>query len=1170
MARKVVVNCKNQPNRLFKIKSAICANPLPQVFQADLTKASKILNKIFGGNKDNSDSPSLMKEVDRALPVVRWTKCHKFPSSFSIYLLCVPAKEEPPLLEMVKKGLGNDKVPFITSFWQTFFYMPDRMQKYYIAEVKVFVEDVLAFDEIKGRLPLLAKEIIACLSYKSSVRQFLEANTLSFGHKMEKVHGELVRLLAKFPRDFDPSLFQELSQFHALAPQEIKEGRPSRHLLRLICSLFFIRKQILRDLALFPQKRHLHMRLIPTILRSPFGTSSIMGMVIGVSLFDKYELLEDGHVLSALQKLVPGAGVVKGSYYQYQPLQEPFRLLYLEIEKKNGGYFSFQETKLLRTTLADELKKRVAQLVPSIFMIRNEEEVLKNILLLSKELRFVHDLPQVMILFDHHQSKEATFTVILVRFIQSGQPSVEEYLKNRKGKIRALCDRIQIVGYLDQIYAKEASVFRVVLPEDPSILRQDSSLNLFLARQKVITFLTDSLGEVRDYNGGMLVKQRERLLQLKELFRLTAAKDPELLEAFFYSITPIEKQSILPLTCLETLFSLFLQTINTVLSKKEDYALKIEKGHHGLFAMIRAMDNSYVNMIEETLEKRGFTLKMLVATSFSQEGSYCRGYFYESFNDSECASFGQALVVGMTRWQEKMAQAQILRLSFLGLPLSIDPRIGGDDYSHLVLRMLYDGLMRLGKDGKPHCAVAKSVEISEDGKQYLFTLRDSVWSNGEKLTAYDFEYSWKTILSADFHTPFAYMFNPIKNAQAVKKGLMPISAAGVHALDADHLQVDLEHPAPYFLELTAHTLYSPINRAIDQVHLHWPMQEGENYVCNGPFILKKQDSKLGFELLKNPNYWEKEAVHLDRICITRNHAKTAKEMFNYDQNDWLGEPLHPWEEIFNEETPKKELLENFPVKGKLSVYWYEFNTKRFPFCNVKLRKAFAIAINRQQILDTLNYSAHPAFTPVPLSHSQFSDVPCIDGDVEYARQLFEEGLKELNLDRRDFPIYTLNFSETRIRREMAYLVVQQWEEAFGVKGRIEGYHWDELYPKNLKGDFQICGVVWSSWINDPIYTLQNFRTGSGGINSTGWNNPQFVELLDAAEQESDPANRIKTYGLAEKILIDEMPVIPLFYEYLHSMHKEHLKEVVGLETGNIDFKWAHISREKRNLDSNTK
>ena len=558
-------------------------------------------------------------------------------------------------------------------------------------------------------------------------------------------------------------------------------------------------------------------------------------------------------------------------------------------------------------------------------------------------------------------------------------------------------------------------------------------------------------------------------------------------------------------------------------------------------------------MGEEISQLYNFS-KSLIKAQIKHQGTIIQAYIYETTSSGQVRDFQAKINAGIKSWLNKVRSQQELRLSFADLPQSLDPRIGGDDYSSSLMKMLFEGLTRVDRNSKPALALAKSIDISPDQKRYTFKLRPSFWSDGTSVTAYDFEYAWKKILSPSFYTPFAYFFHPIKNARSVKKGEMKIDEVGIQVIDDMTIVVELENPTPEFLEQTAHALYSPINRKHDRLHPNWVQDLGDGYVCNGPMKLKQSFPNRGHEFIKNPHYWEASSVKLDRITITKNTPETAFEMFNNDEIDWLGHPMRPWESYYS--SCSKEINHT----KSLGTHWCVFNTQRYPFDHLKMRQAFSHAIDRTKIIPKLTNVPGLAASPLPLIHSSFTDDNLVHGDRQLAVQLFEEALDEIGLSKDHFPVITFIYATgSRNRKTVAQELARQWEEVLGIQCRLEVLQFHNLFPKMLKGDFQIGTINWKSWITNAFYTLNAFEYRSNRVNFSKWEHEEYKKLLKQAQREIIEDKRAYLLEKAEQLLIKECPVLPIHQEQYNFIHKKQLVDAFCSDAGNIDFKWASIA-----------
>ena len=862
----------------------------------------KILEEAIPKELCFEDERDFFAWVQDFFPVIKANVPDTAPEIFSLFFFCQASKlykTETLLGQFLQSRLIPNKEISILSSQHLYFHFENLANEGFLGmRVQILIEDAMQLNHFKNNMPQLSQELRQAMRAPHLARSFLEAKSLSDDLKTTLIFQDLANLLKKFPHLFDQTIFMELKRFLALSSKEFLESRSSRHLAKILAAHHMKRKFIARSVALFPNERHLRVRLAQTRLQFLFGTKSVVGLMIGVCLLDRNEFFEEKHILLAVQKIIPQVQSVKGSFYVYQAPHDMIRTLYLEIEKRNGEPINMHERGMLKRLLPNELKASVEKLIPAVFMMRNEEEIMKNILILSQELKYFSDLPQVMITLEQQSGSDLVFTIVLVRLLHKHAKSLDQLFREGDESADFQIDRVQIVGYLRKKYPKEANTFRLRIPKESSLLRADSSVNFYLARQNVMQILNKAVGEVRDYNGGMILQQVEQFSQLKEAFPVTSLHHPDLLENFFYALTPIEIQATLPLEQLQTLFRLLLEAISEELPKRESYILKSEKRGDNTFVLIRAREVSYREYIQRSLNALELFPKSLCSTHVDIQGSYCSGFIYDCSDVERQHKFLDMIKLALSSWQDKICSQQILRLSYLYFPISLDPRIGGDEDSERLIELLFEGLMRVGSDGKPACALAKTYEISADKRLYTFHLRESFWTNGDPVTAFDFEYAWKKILSPDFSTTFAYLFYPIKNAKNAKEGSVLLADVGVKALNESTLEVELENPAPYFLELVALTLYAPVNHQIDKIHPNWSDQEGRGYVCNGPFQLKKRSTARGYELIKNPFYWDKGRVSLDQVLMTQNDNYTALQMFKNDEIDWLGRPLRAWDPSF--------------------------------------------------------------------------------------------------------------------------------------------------------------------------------------------------------------------------------------------------------------------------------
>ena len=329
----------------------------------------------------------------------------------------------------------------------------------------------------------------------------------------------------------------------------------------------------------------------------------VLGVLVGLNFLKEHEVFEKKHLLNALSLFFPDVYPIKESFFVDKGGDNSAQIVYLEVAKKSGNNFTFDEISRLKRELPGEVKAHIEQLMHRVFMPRNEEEIARNILVLSKQLKFVNDIPQVIVNFDEQNYKELAFTVILLRVLKPSMPTIQEMFKQGKMDLRIAVDRVKRVGILRRKYLKEANVFKIFLPGQDYV-RKDHSVDLNKARIDVINNLNKVFTEVRDYNGGMIFKQNEALNGLKNSLGRGLEQNEFLLEKFFYAIRPVEMSIIASVFSLKCMFLMLVNAIKreeTRIKKYNDYLFKKES--KAVYTVIPVYDNSRKRHLKETISK---------------------------------------------------------------------------------------------------------------------------------------------------------------------------------------------------------------------------------------------------------------------------------------------------------------------------------------------------------------------------------------------------------------------------------------------------------------------------------------------------------------------------------------------------------------------------------------
>lgn len=497
---------------------------------------------------------------------------------------------------------------------------------------------------------------------------------------------------------------------------------------------------------------------------------------------------------------------------------------------------------------------------------------------------------------------------------------------------------------------------------------------------------------------------------------------------------------------------------------------------------------------------------------------------------------------------------QEMKVNMGAEPSTIDPGLAEDLPSMAIARAAFDGLLRVGVDGQVKESVADKYEVSPDGLTYTFHLRDTKWSNGDPVTAQDFEYAWKRVLNPETASGYAYQLYYLKNGEAYNSSKAKAEDVGVKATDDKTLVVSLENPAPFFPQLVSTVTFLPVNKKVVEANKEWA-GEPANYVGNGPFVLKTWEHKSVIVLEKNEQYWDKDNVKLSKLTLNMiEDANTELAMFDKGDFDWAGSPLG--------DLPL-DAMGALNDSGKLQTqatagtYWYIFNTTKPPFTNKKIREAFSYAVNRKEIVDNVvQFKSTVATGILPTTMSLKPEGYFKDGDVEAAKKLLDEGMKELGITK--LPELTISYSTSEVHQRIATVIQDQWRKAFSIEVKLVNKE-NKVHRTDMKeGNFQIGRGSWIGDFNDPINFLEVFK---GGLNTSKWDNKGYLDLLAQSAKEGDVAKRNEILKKADALVMDEMPALPIYYYTYAWVKQDTVKDVVIDALGFIDFKYA--SNEKK-------
>ncbi len=521
-----------------------------------------------------------------SLPIVKKVQWERSSLHGAVLLICkYQSGAEKFFYEMMARWLLPGRRLKIHSFLYSQFRMPEFSDVLYACcELSFVVENEFDWDLITRSFPVLDAEVrIGVLSFYQATR-ILEMKGLSSSEKTALIQERISSLVQHHPESFDSDVFSQMQHFLVTSREEFKQVHEYEHMSRIVYVFYLFHRSLKLEAERSQEKRHVLLKLSKARLHLAFGVKKVLAVFIGLNFLKNYELFEERHLLKAIRGLLPNAKAIEGSWFVSQSYDGKTQASYLEVEKEDGSSFTLAETFRLRKYLARDLKNNVEKLMPALFMPRNEEEVMKYIITLSQELKYIRDIPQVIISFEEQTDMELTFTVIVLRLLPSDPVSLLDLHKRLHGRYKFIEDRVKIVGVLRKKYQKEATVFRLKLAK-LLFTREDHSVDLLKARQEVVKELQRIIGEFRDYNGGMISKQNEMLLSLKHLVKQEGWQNELVLENFFHSIVPVEMRSLVPPPLLKTMFFMFVE-MSEKKHAHQDFEYAIEESSSVLSVMI--------------------------------------------------------------------------------------------------------------------------------------------------------------------------------------------------------------------------------------------------------------------------------------------------------------------------------------------------------------------------------------------------------------------------------------------------------------------------------------------------------------------------------------------------------------------------------------------------------
>lgn len=502
---------------------------------------------------------------------------------------------------------------------------------------------------------------------------------------------------------------------------------------------------------------------------------------------------------------------------------------------------------------------------------------------------------------------------------------------------------------------------------------------------------------------------------------------------------------------------------------------------------------------------------------------------------------------------------QQLNFAWQEKPQNLDPAKLASSGEHTLVSALFEGLVRVKPDGTLEKALAEDWQVDNNGMKYTFYLRDASWSNGAKITASDFAYAWKRSLDPVKTSPYSYLLFDIKNAENYNRSEDPhylgkrgnVDSVAIEVLNDKTLVVELKEANTAFLKKLAHPVFYPLPSGIHQSMVE-DFFKIENIVNNGPF----QIEELGvdsFLLKKNEEYWDQGSVKLTGIKGSYLEDAEAWELFNKGDLDL----------VFS--IPQEEILKGING-GKvrrsplLSNYFYDFNTVKKPLDDIRIRKALSLAIDRKYLVENNlmgGQTAARGYLPgmLPDKEENAEHTSPIAYNPETAKELFAEAGFH---NGEGFPVLEVLIREGEGHQYLASVLKEQWKSNLNIDVSIVYLKWDEMIERLKKRDFDLALQGLYADYPDHLAYLEKFTQGSGN-NYTGWTSRQLTEEIRKLKSEVNDDVRKGVFIQAEKLILDDMPVLPIYDFTQIYAAKQWVKGLYLPTTGAIaDFKWTYL------------
>ena len=493
-------------------------------------------------------------------------------------------------------------------------------------------------------------------------------------------------------------------------------------------------------------------------------------------------------------------------------------------------------------------------------------------------------------------------------------------------------------------------------------------------------------------------------------------------------------------------------------------------------------------------------------------------------------------------------------------PRTIDPVLNNAVDGSNVIFNLFEGLVRIGFDDAPEAGCAEKWEVSEDGMSWTFHLRKGLkWSDGKPMTAEEFRYGFLRAITPENASPYAHLGFFIKNGEAFFNGKAKAEDVGLVAVDDVTFRIDLEYQTPLMLDYLSYHIFYPARADVVEADPRGWTSKPETALGNGPFMLADWQHNSEMTLVKNPHYWDADNVKIDKVrMVMITDSNTALAAFKGRKVDLI-------DNIPPQMTPQLIKSGEAKVAPTLGTSFSVFNVTRAPFDNPLVRRAFTLAVDRTVMAEKVAMGGQkPAVAFIPYGipgvetekdfRAEGGDFLPDRADVEQAKKLLAEAGYP---DGKGFPKVVYKYNLNPINKAIAEALQAMWKQNLGVEVELSNEEWKVFINTRMKHDFDIARHAYLVDFFDAGSLLELWQAGVPE-NVAGYANDEYDALIKDSLKQMDRAKRIEDMHKAEQILMQDLPVLPLYFYSTPYMQSARVKGIYMSPRKWVFFRGAEV------------